>query len=252
MTEQDEVRQHGHGNPRVIPFDDGVGVKLPSAASRYELEIPAARHDQTFHAVPPYVLHQRLRVGQIRGGLRIGFIPDVDSEIFRSNQNGEAREIALNPDALNLLYLPLEVPGAIGVAEDAPALRVPLAAFRAEQQQLFRRNFDQAEIRRRHLNHTHKVVVAVEAPFIQRLLRPNRELLPADQTVVILAFQAWVVPLSQPPLIYDFVCAPAEGQKGENLADGIRPGVLHIIHAALHKLRRLFVLGLLSARLYVP
>ena len=102
------------------------------------------------------------------------------------------------------------------------------------------------------MNEAGQVVAVVVFPLVEGLLRSDGKLLPADKAVGVFALQARVAAIARPALVDDFVGAPAEGQEAQNLADGVGPGVRHIVHAAPHELGGLFVLGAVASGLNVP
>ena len=75
---------------------------------------------------------------------------------------------------------------------------------------------------------------------------------PADQAVVVLAVQARVPAAAAPALVNDLVGRPAESQEGQNFADRVRPGVLHIGHTFQHEVRGFLVFLGSTAGGHVP
>ena len=211
MAHQDEVRQYRHGDSAVVALDDGAGVKLSASAGAQKLHLPAVRHDQSFEAVASDVLNDALCCHSHCDHFRILFVPDVQS--FRRGHCGKSGEVSFDTDAFDLLNAALEVPVAVCVSQDASSFGVALAALGLEKQELLDRDVNQSEVRRRVLYQTDDVVVVVVQPFVERLLRSDGELLPADETVCVLTAKARVFPLAAASLVDDFVGAPAVGQE---------------------------------------
>ena len=212
MSEQNEVRHAGHCHTAVVPFNDCAGVKLPLTAGREKFQFPAVRCDQPFEAVPADILDDVLGGVLDRHHFGVFCVPNVQP--FRCGENRETGEVSFDADALYLLNASLEVPVAVSVTQNTAPFGVALAALGLEEQQLLDGDFDKTEVGRRVLYDASDVVVVIVQPFVERVLASDRELLPADQAVGVLASELRVASLSAPALVDDFVCAPSVCEEG--------------------------------------
>ena len=236
VAQQHEVRQHGHGHAGVVPLYDLVGIELPPPPGGGEGELPAVAQDDTLPLVPADAAHDGLRFRQ----LRLAFIaPDVHT--VRGDQNRQAGEVALDADALDLLYPALEIPVPVAVAQDAPSLRVAFPAPGFEVQGLFQRDEYLVVQGRGALHQPGQVVALIVLPFPERVLGADRQLAPAYEAIVVLAAGLRVPGVPHAPLVDDFVVAPAVGEERQHLGNKLAPGFLHIVHARAHELRRVQV-----------
>ena len=105
---------------------------------------------------------------------------------------------------------------------------------------------------RRCLNHADQFVAVVFVlPAVEGVLRADGELSPSDETVRVLAVRYRCVRSADAALVHDLMVAPAVSEERQDLGEGVRPGALHVVHAAFDELCRFFVLLGLSCGLYV-
>ena len=215
MAEEDHVGQDGHRDPLVIASDDRVGVELPGAAGRQELERPEvlarlgidlAWEDHALLLVPLYVPDEVAE----RLDDELLLSRRVVREVLRGNlRDGQTGQVALDTDALDLLDAFLEVPRAKRVAEDRAPLGVRAGLRRPEQQTAIDRDGNLATGPEA-LDHRLDPAVVVELPPDERLLGPQRELPPAVEPVGVLRVARRIVDVAAANLVDDLQERPAE------------------------------------------
>lgn len=99
----------------------------------------------------------------------------------------ESSKVSFDSYCLYFLNPSFEVPGTVRISQYASSLRVILCTLSSEEHCLSDWNCNRSKVRRWLLRHADQVIVLIKFPLVKRILGTYRQLLPANQTVRILA-----------------------------------------------------------------